>query len=116
MDKYVYHLLGHTHMSVDTETRRRLLGTDVEQKGHANGIGHPCITPQEIFGLKAIVMYIHALAVSKKNVPTLIPEPINLVRHIREVVEKHKDDDPGNAITGKPLLYWPGVKYDPGTF
>ncbi len=72
------------------------------------------LTPQELFGLKAIVMYIHALAVSKKAVPPLLPEPINLVRDIRSVVEDHRKDDPEAAVNGRPLLYWPGVKNDPG--
>ena len=65
---------------------------------------------QELFGIKAIVMYIHALAVSKKNVPPLLKEPINLVRDIKLVVEKHKNDDPALAVTGQPMLFWYGIK------
>lgn len=59
-------------------------------------------------------MYIHALPVSKKNVPALIQDPISLVRDIRELVDKHKDDNSELAITGKPLLFWPAIKNDPG--
>lgn len=114
LDKYVYHLLGRTHLDLDEENKIRLLGTKVERTAFIEHLGHQNITPQELFGLKAIVMYIHALAVSKKNVPPLIPQPIELVRDIRELVEKHRDDDKELAVTGKPLLFWHGIKNDPG--
>ena len=72
------------------------------------------ILAQEIFGIKAIIMYIHALPVSKKNVPPLLKEPINLVRDIKLVVEGHKNDEPEKAVTGHPLLHWPGIKSEKG--
>ena len=59
-------------------------------------------------------MYIHALPVSKKNVPPLLKEPINLVRDIKLVVEGHKNDEPEKAVTGQPLLHWPGIKSEKG--
>ena len=61
-------------------------------------------------------MYIHALAVSKKNVPPLLKEPINLVRDIKKLVETHKNDDPALAVTGQPLLFWSGIKNDKATY
>merc|ERR1719192_3270847 len=118
MDKYVYHLLGRSHLDLDDDARQRLLGPDSERSQHeqslTSGSKRGNLTPQEIFGLKAIVMYIHALAVSKKNVPPLIPEPIELVRDIRVVVDEHKGDEHELAVTGVPLLHWPGIKSDPG--
>jgi F-box/leucine-rich repeat protein 10/11 len=118
MDKYVYHLLGRSHLDLTDELSLRLFGSDGEQKQHetalSSGNKRPHLTPQEIFGLKAIVMYIHALAVSKKNVPQLISEPIELVRDIRLVVDEHKNDELDSAVTGVPLLHWPGIKTDPG--
>ncbi len=116
LDKYVYHLMGKSHLSLEEEAAVRLLGTKQERLAFRESLEeqHTHITPQELFGLKAIVMYIHALAVSKKAVPPLLPEPINLVRDIRTLVEGHKRDDPDMAVTGKPLLHWPGVKNDPG--
>ena len=118
MDKYVYHLLGRSHLDLDDDARQRLLGPESERRAHeqslTNGTRRGNLTPQEIFGLKAIVMYIHALAVSKKNVPPLIPEPIELVRDIRVVVDEHKGDEHELAVTGVPLLHWPGIKSDPG--
>ncbi len=92
-----------------------MLGTKQERLAFKESLSeHAHITSQELFGLKAIVMYIHALAVSKKAVPPLLREPINLVRDIRTLVEQHKHDDPDLSVTGRPLLYWPGVKNDPG--
>lgn len=118
MDKYVYHLLGRSHLDLDDDAKRRLLGPDSERSQYeqslSSGSRRGSLTPQEIFGLKAIVMYIHALAVSKKNVPPLIPEPIELVRDIRVVVDEHKGDEHELAVTGVPLLHWPGIKSDPG--
>ena len=50
-----------------------------------------------------------------QNVPTLISEPINLVRDVRIVVGDHKNDDHNLAVTGTPLLYWPGIQVRPDT-
>jgi F-box/leucine-rich repeat protein 10/11 len=57
-----------------------------------------------------MVMFIHALPVTRKNVPALIPDPVELIRDVREVVELHKGSAPEKAVTGRPLLYWSGVK------
>jgi F-box/leucine-rich repeat protein 10/11 len=109
LDKYVYALLGRTHLDLDDEEEEELLGTPDERRNFSDKCNLRFLTPQELFGLKAIIMYIHALPVSKKNVPALITEPINLVRDIRIVVGEHKNDDLNNAVTGSPLLYWPGT-------
>ena len=114
LDKYIFHLLGRSHLVLDTDVRTKLFGPKNEREAYVEAIDHPHITPQELFGLKAIIMYIHALAVSKKNVPALIHEPINLVRDVRVVVDEHKGDDANLSVTGKPLLHWPGIKNDPG--
>ena len=113
MDKYVYALLGRSHLELDELAKKKLLGSENEQKQFFEALGKtPSITPQELFGLKAIIMYIHALPVSKKNVPLILRQPINLVRDVRVVVNDHKEDKIENAITGKPILYWPGIKND----
>ena len=109
-------MLGRTHLDLSEEEMNLLLGPEEERKQYQENLAQyrRNITPQELFGIKTIVMYIHALAVSKKNVPPLLKEPINLVRDIKLVVESHKNDDPANAVTGQPLLYWPGIKNDKG--
>jgi hypothetical protein len=66
LDKYVYALLGRTHLDLDDETEEELLGTPDERRAFADGCSGKWITPQELFGIKAIIMYIHALPVSKK--------------------------------------------------
>jgi F-box/leucine-rich repeat protein 10/11 len=116
LDKYVYALIGRTHLELSEDKQLKLLGSWEERQQYLESISqhHRHITPQELFGLKAIIMYIHALAVSKKNVPPLIKEPINLVRDVRLVVETHKDDNPCKAVTGHPLLNWAGIKDDKG--
>ena len=117
MDKYVYALLERTHLEFDDIVKKKLFGSENEQKHFFESMGQkPSITPHELFGLKAIIMYIHALPVSKKNVPPLLRRPIDLVRDVRVVVNEHKEDTIENAITGKPLLYWPGIKNDHNSF
>ena len=68
------------------------------------GITHQHITPQELYGLKAIVMFIHALPVTGKSVPSLIQNAVELIKDVRNIVETHKDDSPEKCVTGKPLL------------
>ena len=66
LDKYVYALLGRTHLNLDDEEEEELLGTPDERRNFLDGCAQRFLTPQELFGIKAIVMYIHALPVSKK--------------------------------------------------
>ena len=114
LDKYVFALLGRTNLELDEDLELRLLGTKQEQDQHMEVAKQNHITPQELFGLKAIVMYIHALPVSKKNVPFLLKNPVNLVRDIRIVVNEHREDTLEDAVTGRQLLYWPGIPDDKG--
>jgi len=105
LDKYVYALLGKTHLVVDDEASERLWGNhQVSLKDHVH------LTPQELFGLKAIIMFIHALPVTRKSVPPLIHDPISLIRDIRSIVDAHKQDTPDKSYTGRPLLNWPGMR------
>ena len=114
LDKYVYALLGRTHLDLSDDEEDFLNGTPHERSLFQEGLdkNHRHITAQELFGIKAIVMYIHALAVSKKNVPPLLAKPIQLVRDIKILVEDHKNDEASMAVTGQPLLLWHGIKDD----
>uniref|UniRef100_A0A0K2TRG6 [histone H3]-dimethyl-L-lysine(36) demethylase n=1 Tax=Lepeophtheirus salmonis TaxID=72036 RepID=A0A0K2TRG6_LEPSM len=109
LDKYAYALLGRTHLNWDERARDELFGTEEEHKKYLKSRleTHPHITPQELFGLKTIIMFIHALAVNKKNVPALLNDPISLIKDIKLIVEQHKNDDLEKAVTGKSLLHWP---------
>lgn len=68
------------------------------------------LSPQELLGLKAIVLYLHQLPIQRKNVPALIYDPVALLKSIRQIVEMHRYDDPAKAVTGKPILIWPGER------
>lgn len=68
------------------------------------------LSPQELLGLKAIVLYLHQLPIQRKNVPALIYDPVALLRSIKQIVEKHRYDSPSKAVTGRPILIWPGEK------
>ena len=102
LDKYVYALLGRTHLDLSEDEATFLLGHEEDKKNFIQALttNRRHITAQELFGIKAIVMYIHALPVSKKNVPPIIKQPINLVRDVKVVVEEHKNDNQDKAITG----------------
>ena len=55
-------------------------------------------------------MFIHALPVTRKSVPGLLPDPVAVIRAVRDIVETHKNDDAEKAVTGQPLLCWPGLR------
>ena len=38
------------------------------------------MTQSELHGLKFVIMYLHFLPASKKNVPMMLPDPIAIVR------------------------------------
>ena len=97
-----YLISGRTHLSVEEAVLIQLYGEKWERDEYKLGIGHPHLTPQELYGLKAIVMFIHALPVTRKMVPKLIKDPVGLIRDIRTIVESHKNDTDGSGSnTGK---------------
>ncbi|XP_055695982.1 jmjC domain-containing histone demethylation protein 1 [Lutzomyia longipalpis] len=91
--KYVYTLLGRSHLDGDSER--------VEEIAR---IPHIHLTHYELFGLKEIVMYLYDLPPNKKNVPDLIKDPVALIKDVRTLVERHCKDSPELAITGRPVL------------
>lgn len=56
------------------------------------------------------MLYLHQLPIQRKNVPVLIYDAVSLLKCIRQVVEMHRYDDPAKAVTGKPILIWPGER------
>jgi len=110
LDRYCYHLLGRHHMAMDESVVTKLLGNDMERKTFQENIGHPYVTPEEVRGLKSIVLYLHSLPGNKKNVPPLLKDPVLLVRDIRIICEVHKNDTHEKGVSGKPLIFWPGIK------
>lgn len=44
--------------------------------------------------------YLHFLPTTKKNVPGLIEDPVSLIKDVRILVERHRNDSPASAVTG----------------
>ena len=53
-------------------------------------------------------MFIHALPITRKSVPAIIKNAVELIKDIRTIVDTHKNDSPDLCVTGRPLLYWSG--------
>jgi len=116
LDRYCYHLLGRHHMAMEDHVLKRLIGTEEERKVFQENIGHPYLTPEEVRGLKSIVLYLHNLPANRKSPPSLMRDPVSLIKDIRIIVEVHKNDTFKRSLTGKPILYWPGIKNDVAMF
>lgn len=95
LERYVHVLLGRSHLDISESQRQHLVP---QQHQHIH------ITPFELHGLKAIVMYLHSLPSTKKNVPELIHDPVALIHDVRCLVEQHRHDNPEAAVTGNPVL------------
>lgn len=92
--KYVHTLLGRSHLENEANREHELVGQP-----------HIHLTHYELFGLKEIVMYLYDLPPQRKNVPDLIGDPVQLIKDVRNLVERHCKDSPDLAITGKPVLH-----------
>ncbi|XP_015117813.1 jmjC domain-containing histone demethylation protein 1 [Diachasma alloeum] len=98
LERYVHVLLGRSHLDI-SETQRQHVTPPVQMHQH--------LTPFELHGLKSIVMYLHSLPSTKKNVPELIRDPVALIHDVRCLVEQHRHDSPEAAVTGNPILPTP---------
>lgn len=49
-------------------------------------------------------MYLYDLPPHRKNVPELIKDPVELIKDVRTLVERHCKDSPELSITGRPVL------------
>lgn len=49
-------------------------------------------------------MYLYDLPSHRKNVPEMIKDPVELIKDVRALVERHCKDKPELAITGRPVL------------
>lgn len=95
LERYVHALLDRSHLDISESQRQHLVP---QQHQHVH------LTPFELHGLKAIVMYLHLLPSTKKNVPELIRDPVALIHDVRCLVEQHRHDNPEAAVTGNPVL------------
>ena len=117
LDRYIHCVLGKTFLDLPEEEKRRIRlekGEAVDPNeevfklaaGHASPPEKMHLTVAELNGIKFAVMYLHHLPASKKNVPLLLPDPIGIVKGIRNTVLEHKDDCPDQAVSGKYVLRW----------
>lgn len=65
---------------------------------------HVHLTANELHGLRAIVLYLHSLAPTRKNVPELLVNPVALIQDVRTLVEQHRKDQTHLAISGVPVV------------
>ncbi|XP_030376620.1 jmjC domain-containing histone demethylation protein 1 [Scaptodrosophila lebanonensis] len=96
--RYVYTLLGHSHLEGETSV------SEAEMAARP----HTHLTHYELFGLKEIVMYLYDLPPQKKNVPSLVLDPVALIKDVRTLVERHCKDQQDMAVTGVSVLRTPG--------
>jgi F-box/leucine-rich repeat protein 10/11 len=78
----------------------------ISAAANSNGRSHVHLSEAELHGIKYVVMYLHHLPASKKNVPLMLPDPITVIKDVRQLVVDHKDDSPDMAVTGKYVLRW----------
>ena len=65
---------------------------------------HVHLTSAELHGLRAIVLYLHSLPPTRKNVPDVLANPVALIQDVRTLVEQHRNDQTHLAITGVPVI------------
>ncbi|KAJ8683024.1 hypothetical protein QAD02_018816 [Eretmocerus hayati] len=100
LERYVHVLLGRSHLDLPESQNQHIVPDNSK---------HTHLTSLELHGLKSIVMYLHSLAPTKKNVPELIKDPVALIQDVRCLVEQHRHDSPELAVTGQPVLPPPPV-------
>ena len=93
LDRYIHCLMGKTHLDLPEEEKRRMRlekGDNVDTNKeilklvnpssdkHPNKNAYVHLTMSELLGIKFIVMYLHHLPHSKKNVPIMLPDPVSV--------------------------------------
>ncbi|XP_046452222.1 jmjC domain-containing histone demethylation protein 1-like isoform X2 [Daphnia pulex] len=100
LERYVYTLLGKDHLDFSQLQQGQ---THIE-KVTPSQPQHVHLTASELHGLRAIVLYLHSLAPTRKNVPDLLVNPVALIQDVRTLVEQHRKDQTHLAITGVPVV------------
>ena len=97
LDRYIHCLMGKTHLDLPEEEKRRmrlekgdnvdtnkeilkLVNPNADKQPNKNTYVH--LTMSELLGIKFIVMYLHHLPHSKKNVPIMLPDPVSVSANI----------------------------------
>ena len=94
LDRYIHCIMGNTHLDLPEEEKRRmrlekgdnidtskeilkLVNPNIDTKQQIKK-GYIHLTQAELLGIKFIVMYLHHLPHSKKNVPIMLPDPVSV--------------------------------------
>ena len=115
LERYIHCTTGKSLLDLPEEEKRRIRlekGENIDPNQEVFKFGDSIVIPSdpvhltqsELHGLKFMVMYLHNLAASKKNVPSLLPDPIAVVKGVRDVVIAHRNDCPDKAVTGRHIL------------
>ena len=98
LDRYIHCMVGHSHMDLPEEEKKRIRlekGENIDPNQEVLKLGgegkdgiiipkeHVHLTQAELHGIKFIVMYLHSLSSSKKNVPVMLPDPIAVIKDIK---------------------------------
>ena len=65
---------------------------------------HIHLTANELLGLREIVLYLHSLPPTRKNIPDVLTNAAALIHDVRTLVEKHRKDQKHLAVTGLPVV------------
>ncbi|UYV65445.1 KDM2A [Cordylochernes scorpioides] len=69
------------------------------------------LTKYELSGLAAVIQYLEVkVPPNRRLVPSLIRDPQLLLEDAKDLLKEHCHDDHQSAITGKPVLFWEGIK------
>jgi len=105
LERYVQTLIGRSHLDL----------SQFEKEEEPNGVAvvkanqHIHLTSAELHGLRAIVLYLHSLAPTRKNVPDLLANPVALIQDVRTLVEQHRKDQSHLAVSGVPVITLPVI-------
>ena len=94
LDRYIHCLMGRTHLDLPEDEKRRMRlekGDNIDTNKEILKLVNPNadrveqtqkpyvhLTQAELLGIKYIVMYLHHLPHSKKNVPIMLPDPVSV--------------------------------------
>ena len=97
LDRYIHCIMAKTHLDLPDEEKRRMrlekgdnIDTSKEilklvnpngDKQQSKKPSYVHLTQPELLGIKFIVMYLHHLPHSKKNVPIMLPDPVSVSKN-----------------------------------
>lgn len=115
LERYVHCVSGKTHQTcnedgsplTDAQKATNQSGSLLSQNSSSpKKLQHVHLTPFELNGLKAIIMWLSRLSNHKRALPELIDHSEALLNDAKLLVDDHATDDHALACTGKSVLFW----------